>query len=220
MPVFAGTDAGGGIEHGVIADEVRALHAAGLPAEAALAAASWAARDWLGLPCIEEGAPADLVVYDTDPRADLDALQRPQRMVLRGRVVRIARRAGAGGSREDALERLDAAGGLEAAVCPEDDSVIATRCGPSPDRSSGGAAASSRRRRRATPPSPDEDDAPEAGPRRVQRVAAVCDRRNSAAATKPHADGHRGDRRAAAPPSPAPCCGAAPRAARRPAAAG
>ena len=87
VPVFAGTDAGGGIEHGVIADEVRALHAAGLPAEAALAAASWAARDWLGLPCIEEGAPADVVVYDADPRADLDTLRRPQRMVLRGVVV-------------------------------------------------------------------------------------------------------------------------------------
>jgi imidazolonepropionase-like amidohydrolase len=87
VPIFAGTDAGGGIEHGVIGDEVRALHAAGLPAEAALAAASWSARAWLGLPCIEEGAPADVVVYDTDPRADLDALRRPQRMVLRGIVV-------------------------------------------------------------------------------------------------------------------------------------
>jgi imidazolonepropionase-like amidohydrolase len=87
VPVYAGTDAGGGIEHGVIADEVRALHAAGIPAEAALAAASWAARPWLGLSCIEEGAPADLVVYGTDPRADLDTLQRPQRMILRGRVV-------------------------------------------------------------------------------------------------------------------------------------
>ena len=87
VPVFAGTDAGGGIEHGVLADEVRALHAAGLPAEAALAAASWSARAWLGLPCIEEGAPADLVVYDTDPRTDLDTLRRPRRMLLRGRVV-------------------------------------------------------------------------------------------------------------------------------------
>jgi imidazolonepropionase-like amidohydrolase len=87
VPVFAGTDAGGGIEHGVIADEVRALHAAGLPAEAALAAASWSARAWLSLSCIEEGAPADLVVYDADPRADLDTLQRPQLMVLRGRIV-------------------------------------------------------------------------------------------------------------------------------------
>jgi imidazolonepropionase-like amidohydrolase len=87
VPVFAGTDAGGGIEHGVIADEVRALHAAGLPADAALAAASWGARSWLGLSCIEEGAPADLVVYDSDPRADLDSLRRPQLMLLRGRVV-------------------------------------------------------------------------------------------------------------------------------------
>ena len=87
VPVFAGTDAGGGISHGVIGDEVRALHQAGLPAEAALAAASWSARAWLGLPCIEEGAPADVVVYDTDPRTDLEALRRPQRMLLRGHVV-------------------------------------------------------------------------------------------------------------------------------------
>jgi imidazolonepropionase-like amidohydrolase len=87
VPVFAGTDAGGGIAHGVIADEVRALHDAGLPAESALAAASWAARSWLGLPGIEEGAPADVVVYDTDPRKDLDALARPQRIIIRGHVV-------------------------------------------------------------------------------------------------------------------------------------
>ncbi len=87
VPVYAGTDAGGGIAHGSIAQEVRALHEAGLPAEAALAAASWAARSWLGLPCIEEGAPADVVVYAADPRADLDTLQSPQRTVLRGRVV-------------------------------------------------------------------------------------------------------------------------------------
>jgi imidazolonepropionase-like amidohydrolase len=87
VPVFAGTDAGGGIEHGVIADEVRALHQAGLPAEAALAAASWSARAWLGLPCIQEGAPADVVVYDTDPRTDLEVLRRPQRMLLRGKVL-------------------------------------------------------------------------------------------------------------------------------------
>jgi imidazolonepropionase-like amidohydrolase len=87
VPVFAGTDAGGGIDHGRIADEVRALCQAGIPAEAALAGASWAARRWLGLPGIEEGAPADVVVYDTDPRADLDTLTRPVLTVLRGRVV-------------------------------------------------------------------------------------------------------------------------------------
>jgi imidazolonepropionase-like amidohydrolase len=87
VPVFAGTDAGGGIEHGRVAEEIRALAAAGLPAEAALAAGSWAARDWLGLPCVEEGALADLVVYDADPRADLDVLARPRLTMLRGRIV-------------------------------------------------------------------------------------------------------------------------------------
>jgi imidazolonepropionase-like amidohydrolase len=87
VPVFAGTDAGGGIEHGRIADEIRALRDAGLPADAALAAASWSARSWLGLPCIEEGAPADLIVFDADPRADLDVLARPCLTLLRGRVV-------------------------------------------------------------------------------------------------------------------------------------
>jgi imidazolonepropionase-like amidohydrolase len=87
VPVFAGTDAGGQLPHGLIVDEVRALHDAGLPLPDALAAASWGARAWLGLPCIEEGAPADVVVYEADPRADLDTLARPQRMLRNGRVV-------------------------------------------------------------------------------------------------------------------------------------
>ncbi|RBY82266.1 amidohydrolase [Blastococcus sp. TF02A-26] len=88
VPVFAGTDAGGGIDHGRVADEIRALAAAGLPNEAALAAGSWAARTWLGLPTIADGAPADLTVYDADPRADLDVLARPSLTLLRGRVYR------------------------------------------------------------------------------------------------------------------------------------
>ncbi|HEV2087532.1 MAG TPA: amidohydrolase family protein, partial [Cryptosporangiaceae bacterium] len=53
-----------------------------------LAAGSWKARTWLGLPGIEEGGLADLVVYDTDPRHDLGVLTAPRRIVLRGRVVR------------------------------------------------------------------------------------------------------------------------------------
>ncbi len=89
VPIFAGTDAGGSLPHGLIADEVRALHGAGLSAEDALGAASWRAREWLGLPGrLEEGAPADFVVYAADPLADLGVLAEPQRIVLRGRVVR------------------------------------------------------------------------------------------------------------------------------------
>ena len=88
VPVYAGTDAGGVLPHGLIAREVRALHdQVGLTAEAALGAASWSARSWLGRPCLGEGEPADLVAYDQDPRADLRALAHPRLVVLRGRVV-------------------------------------------------------------------------------------------------------------------------------------
>ena len=87
VPVYAGTDAGGGIEHGVLVYEIRALHRIGMSAEQALGAASWAAREWLGHGGLEHGAVADLVCYDTDPRADLGALRHPSRIVLRGAVV-------------------------------------------------------------------------------------------------------------------------------------
>jgi imidazolonepropionase-like amidohydrolase len=88
VSVYAGTDAGSSIRHGRIADEVWALAEAGLGQEAALAAASWRARDWLGWPAVRDGAPADLIGYPTDPRTDLRVLRSPQRIVLRGRVVR------------------------------------------------------------------------------------------------------------------------------------
>ncbi|MCK1813609.1 amidohydrolase family protein [Streptomyces sp. XM4011] len=87
IPVFAGTDAGGSLGHGLIAQEVAELRAAGLPVHDALGAASWRARQWLGRPGLTEGAPADLVVYGEDPRADPAVLARPRRVVLRGRVV-------------------------------------------------------------------------------------------------------------------------------------
>jgi imidazolonepropionase-like amidohydrolase len=88
VPVYAGTDAGGGVEHGRIAAEVMALAGVGLSATAALGAASWQAREWLGWQSVAEGAPADLVGYPTDPRADLAVLHTPSRILLRGRVVR------------------------------------------------------------------------------------------------------------------------------------
>jgi len=86
--LLAGTDAGGVLPHGLVAREIMAMHEAGIPAEAALAAGSWSARAYLGLPGLVEGAPADFVVYPTDPRADLAVLGRPERIVLRGAVVR------------------------------------------------------------------------------------------------------------------------------------
>jgi imidazolonepropionase-like amidohydrolase len=87
VPIYCGTDAGGYVHHGRVADEILALHEAGLPAEAALAAGSWAARTWLGYAGLEEGAPADFVIYDRDPRAEPGVLRSPVRIVLRGRIL-------------------------------------------------------------------------------------------------------------------------------------
>ena len=87
VPIYCGTDAGGYVRHGRVADEILALHEAGLPAESALAAGSWAARRWLGHRGVDEGAPADFVVYDGDPRANLGVLRSPVRIVLRGRIL-------------------------------------------------------------------------------------------------------------------------------------
>ncbi|WP_261718018.1 amidohydrolase family protein [Streptomyces sp. FZ201] len=87
IPVFVGTDAGGTLPHGLVAAEVEELVTAGLPAEQALSATTWGARRWLGRPGLDEGAPADLVVYETDPRADVRVLAAPRRVVVNGRVM-------------------------------------------------------------------------------------------------------------------------------------
>jgi imidazolonepropionase-like amidohydrolase len=88
VSLFAGSDGGGVSRHGNIAGEVLGMAGLGMPAEYALGGASWRAREWLGWNAgLDEGAPADFVVYDRDPREDLTVLEKPSRVVLRGRVV-------------------------------------------------------------------------------------------------------------------------------------
>lgn len=87
VKIYAGTDAGSVIKHGRIVDELEALHAAGLPAAAALDAGAWAARGWLGAEAIAEGASADVLVCAEDPRTRLDTLRSPRAIVLRGEPV-------------------------------------------------------------------------------------------------------------------------------------
>ncbi|OMC03828.1 hypothetical protein A5733_22285 [Mycobacterium sp. NS-7484] len=84
VPVFAGTDAGGMVAHGRIADEIEALKGVGMSPTAALGAASWDARAWLGRPALEHGASADLVCYREDPRHG--GVNHPDLVILRGRV--------------------------------------------------------------------------------------------------------------------------------------
>ena len=88
VPIYAGSDGGGISRHGNIAGEVEALVRIGMPAHDALGAASWRARDWLGFDCLTEGASADFVVYDRDPREDLSVLRTPTAVVLRGVIRR------------------------------------------------------------------------------------------------------------------------------------
>jgi imidazolonepropionase-like amidohydrolase len=87
VPIYVGTDAGGGIRHGQVAEEMLILQEAGLPAEDILASGSWKAREWLGFPGLVEGGLADLVVYAEDPRRTLAVTRHPKRIVLRGKVV-------------------------------------------------------------------------------------------------------------------------------------
>ena len=87
VALYAGTDAGGVLPHGQIAGEVLELAGYGISPHEALGAASWRAREWLGFDSLGEGASADFVVYDHDPREDLGQLHSPRAVVLRGRVV-------------------------------------------------------------------------------------------------------------------------------------
>lgn len=91
VPVYAGSDAGGTIRHGRIADEVDALRRIGMTAEEALGAACWDARGWLGRPGLDDGASADLLCYVEDPRRGPGVLNRPDLVILRGKVFRPGR---------------------------------------------------------------------------------------------------------------------------------
>jgi imidazolonepropionase-like amidohydrolase len=88
VQIYAGTDAGGVLPHGLIGEEVLELSTYGLSPHDALGAASWRARSWLGLDDnLAEGTSADFVVFASDPLDDLTVLAKPQRIVLRGKVV-------------------------------------------------------------------------------------------------------------------------------------
>jgi imidazolonepropionase-like amidohydrolase/ectoine hydroxylase-related dioxygenase (phytanoyl-CoA dioxygenase family) len=82
--IFAGTDL---FPEVTVGDEIVQLHELGLDRATAVAAGSWAARTWLDEPGLVEGAPADLVLYRSDPRADLAALFRPELILSGGERV-------------------------------------------------------------------------------------------------------------------------------------
>ncbi len=80
VTILAGTDT-----VGTVVDEIRQLIAYGLTPVAALRAATTAARVFLGRPALDDGAPADVITFENDPREDPDVLRWPVAVVLGGR---------------------------------------------------------------------------------------------------------------------------------------
>ncbi len=84
VTLLAGTDEQA---PGSVALEVAALAEYGVPARDALAAATTGARRYLGLKALVDGAPADLVTYEQDPREDLSVLLAPAAVICDGKRV-------------------------------------------------------------------------------------------------------------------------------------
>ena len=85
VQVLAGTDA---LPFGSVPLEIDALVRHGLQPSTALAAATTTARAFLGEPGLDEGAPADLLVYRHDPREDPALLRSPEIVMFGGRRIR------------------------------------------------------------------------------------------------------------------------------------
>jgi imidazolonepropionase-like amidohydrolase len=79
VTILAGTDTAG-----TVAEEIRALIDFGLSPVEALRSATTAARAFLGLAGLEDGADADVVTFEVDPREDPEALTNPAAILLRG----------------------------------------------------------------------------------------------------------------------------------------
>jgi imidazolonepropionase-like amidohydrolase len=81
VTILAGTDM---IAPGSISNEIIGLHEFGFDATSAIAAATSTARAFLDQPSLDEGASADFVLYDEDPRVNLEVIRRPNLIVVGG----------------------------------------------------------------------------------------------------------------------------------------
>ena len=88
VTLLAGTDS---VPHGNIAAEIGLLAASGVPPAVALGAASWTARSFLGMTSLNEGSPADIVVYDEDPTLDTRIVSAPALIITKGRIRPVRR---------------------------------------------------------------------------------------------------------------------------------
>jgi len=87
VQLYVGTDAGGTLRHGLIAQEAAEMVRAGIPTSEVWAAATWKGREFLRAPALEEGDPADLIIYDRDPLQDINTMREPSSIFLNGKPI-------------------------------------------------------------------------------------------------------------------------------------
>jgi imidazolonepropionase-like amidohydrolase len=110
--IVAGTDAGTALNPiGLLAEELALYHRLGMTTTDAIRSATVAGGRLLGggVGIVAEGAPADLAIFDRDPREDLDVLRRPRLVISRGVPIDVdwARRTIAALGAEEADRLLD-----------------------------------------------------------------------------------------------------------------
>jgi imidazolonepropionase-like amidohydrolase len=84
VPILVGSDE---VPHGRILSEMDAMMRHGMTPTEVIAAATSVGRRIMGLQLIEEGASADLVTWDADPRLDLSEIAKPKAILAAGRRV-------------------------------------------------------------------------------------------------------------------------------------
>ncbi len=87
VELLPGSDAGGYQQHGSVISELQRWVEWGMEPAAVLEAATWKARDFLGLPGLQPDAPADLVVFADDPSQNSDLWDQPAAVVAAGHLL-------------------------------------------------------------------------------------------------------------------------------------
>ncbi|WP_099332717.1 amidohydrolase family protein [Actinomyces minihominis] len=87
VTLLPGSDAGGYQTHGSLIREMQLMVEWGMPPHEVLNAATWRARDFLGLSSLTRGSPVDAVVFDEDPRTSPAIWEQPKVVVARGHSI-------------------------------------------------------------------------------------------------------------------------------------
>lgn len=87
VQIMVGSDAGGFQSQGALIKEMQTMVQWGMAPADVLDLATWKARDYLGLPSLSVGAPADAVIFSSDPRTSAKPWAEPKAIVANGNLL-------------------------------------------------------------------------------------------------------------------------------------